>query len=214
MTSVAVPRSVAARITVRAFANTQRVIPAAGSIMAALLFADVPVAHGAAEQIAFVVAPFLGMGVLALAVDPQFDDLGSYLLNRVATAMCLVGAVKGRVLNGAFWTIAAYLVAQLGVVPGDDRRRLLEQRAARVDVSGTELLDDHVPSATRDAVVGAARAALDNGVKHAGTDRAELVMGIRNGVLTLLVVDDGHGFAATTTTADRLGVRISIEQRI
>lgn len=365
MTSVALPRAVAARITVQALANTQRVIAAAGSIMAALLVADVLVAHGAADQVAVVVTPFLGMGVLALlllwrpgvltavlyigggaifsvamivlalAVDPQFDDSGPYLLNRLAAAICLVGAVSGRALSGAVWTIVAYVIAQLSVVLGlalsgsdarpgagplivfvislvayltlalaqrqaerqlepmtsaaddvlgDDRRRLLEQRAAsvvhdtvladlaaiarspgvlaartrtvltdhlgvlagssvadsagtptagsalgeallelaheyqwggvRVDVSGTELLDDHVPSATRHAVVGAARAALDNVVKHAGTDRAELVTGIRNGVLTLLVVDDGHGFAATTTTADRLGVRISIEQRI
>ena len=365
MTSVALPRSVAAKITVRGLATTQRVIAAAGSLVIALIVADVLAAHGAAGQIQLVVAPFLGIGalallllwrpgrltavlyigggaifsvaviVLALAVDPRFDEQGPFLLNRAATAMCLVGAVTGRALNGAGWTIAAYVVAQLSVVLGlslagssvqpgmgplivfvislvtyltlalaqrqaerqlepmtsaagdvigDDRRRLLEQRAAsivhdtvladlaaiarspgaleprtravltdhlallasasvadsagtpaagsalgdallelaheyqwsgvRVDVSGTELLDDHVPSATRHAVVGAARAALDNVVKHAGTDRAELVSGMRDGALTVLVVDDGHGFTATTAAADRLGVRISIEQRI
>jgi len=365
MTSVALPRSVAAKITVRGLATTQRVIAAAGSLVIALIVADVLAAHGAAGQIQLVVTPFLGIGalallllwrpgrltavlyigggaifsvaviVLALAVDPRFDEQGPFLLNRAATAMCLVGAVTGRALNGAGWTIAAYVVAQLSVVLGlslagssvqpgmgplivfvislvtyltlalaqrqaerqlepmtsaagdvigDDRRRLLEQRAAsivhdtvladlaaiarspgaleprtravltdhlallasasvadsagtpaagsalgdallelaheyqwsgvRVDVSGTELLDDHVPSATRHAVVGAARAALDNVVKHAGTDRAELVSGMRDGALTVLVVDDGHGFTATTAAADRLGVRISIEQRI
>lgn len=364
MTSVALPRSVAAKITVRGLATTQRVIAVAGSLMTALIVADVLAAHGAAGQIPLVVTPILGIGalallllwrpgrltavlyigggaifsvaviVLALAVDPRFDEQGPFLLNRAATAMCLVGAVTGRALNGAGWTIAAYVVAQLSVVMGlslagssvqpgtgplivftislvayltlvlaqrqaerqlepmtsaagdvigDDRRRLLEQRAAsivhdtvladlaaiarspgalaprtrtvltdhlavlasasvadsvgtpmagsalgdallelaheyqwsgvRVDVSGTELLDDHVPSATRHAVVGAARAALDNVVEHAGTDRAELVSGLRDGALTVLVVDDGRGFT-TTTASDRLGVRISIEQRI
>jgi hypothetical protein len=264
-----------------------------------------------------------------------FDDPGPYLLNRVATAVCLVGAVTGRALSGVVWSIAAYVVAQLSVVLGlalagssvgfgagplfvfmislvayltlglaqrqaarqleplasaadvvlgADRRRLLEQRAAslvhdtvladlaviarspgplsprarsvltdhlavvaaatvaepvapsaagsalgdallelaheyqwsgvRVDVSGAELLSDDLSAATRHAVVGASRAALDNVVKHAGTDRAELVTGIRDGALTVLIVDDGHGFAAGEVGDDRLGLRMSVEQRI
>lgn len=365
MTSVALPRAVAARITVRGLATTQRVIAAVGAVIAAAIVADVLVAQGYAEQIPLVIAPFLAIGllalvllwrpgavtaalfivggavcsvavpVIALAVDPVFDDPGPYLLNRVATAVCLVGAVSGRALSGVAWSIAAYIVAQVSVVLGlaiagstvapgvgplivfvislvayltlglaqrqaarqleplasaadivlgADRRRLLEQRAAslvhdtvladltliarspgplslrarsvltdhlaivaaatvaepaapsaagsalgdallelaheyqwsgvRVDVSGAELLSDDVPAATRHAVVGAARAALDNVVKHAGTDRAELVTGIRDGALTVLIVDDGNGFAATEVGDDRLGLRMSVEQRI
>lgn len=365
MTSVALPRSVAARITVQSVATTQRVIAASGAFVAALIVADVLVAGGSTVQVPLVVAPFVGIGVLALvllwrptvvtavlfigggavfslavpvlglAADPQFDDSGPYLLNRVATAICLVGAVSGRALNGVMWTVAAYVVAQLSVVVGlavsgsdasvgagplivfsislvayatlalaqrqaarklepialaaddvlgADRRRVLEHRAAgivhdtiladlavisrspgpltarsravltehlavvraasvaesdvvpgsssalgeallqlaheyqwsgvRVDVSGAEVLTDDVPTATRHAVVAAARAALDNVVKHAGTDRAELVAGARDGVVTVLIVDDGQGFAASEVGQDRLGIRMSIEQRV
>lgn len=365
MTSVALPRSVAARITVRSVAATQRVIAASGSIVSALIVADVLMARGLVAQVPIVVAPYLGIGVLALlllwrptvltavvfigggavfsvavpvlglAADENFDDSGPYLLNRVAAAICLVGAVSGRALNGVIWTIVAYVVAQLSVIVGlaiagsdspvgtgplivfsvslvayatlalaqrtaarqlqpislaaddvlgADRRRVLEHRAAgivhdtiladlaaiarspgpltertrevltehlavvgaasvadaavapasgsalgdallelaheyqwsgvRVDVSGAELIDDDVPAATRHAVVGAARAALDNVVKHAGTDRAELVTGVRQGALTVLIVDDGHGFAAAEVADDRLGLRMSIEQRV
>lgn len=365
MTAVALPRAVAARITVRGLATAQRVIAAVGSLVASAVVLDVLIARGSAEYAPLVVAPFVGIGllalvllwrpgavtaalylaggsvfsvavpVLALAADPEIDDQGPYLLNRIATAMCLVGAVSGRALSGVVWSTAAFVVAQSSVVVGlalagstvtpgigpvivfsislvayltlaiaqrqserqleplafaaddvrdADRRRLLEQRAAsvvhdtvladlaaiarspgplsprasevlgehlsviaastvaeptgpsasgsalgdallelaheyqwsgvRVDVSGAELVGDEVPSATRHAVVGAARAALDNVVKHAGTDRAELVVGARDGTLTVLVVDDGCGFAAADVADDRLGLRMSIDQRI
>lgn len=365
MTAVALPRSVAADITVRGLATAQRVIAAVGAIVVAVIVADVLIARGSGEHVPLVVAPILGVGllalvllwrpgvltavlfvaggavfsiavpVLALSVDLTIDDQGPYLLNRVATAVCLVGAVTGRALNGVAWSTAAFLVAQSSVVlglalagsasppgigplivfaisivayltlalaqrqserqleplasaaddvRGADQRRVLEHRAAsvvhdtvladlaviarspgaltprarevlsehlavvraatvaeptsdpasgtllgdallglaheyqwsgvRVDVSGAEAIGDEVSAATRHAVVGAARAALDNVVTHAGTDRAELVVGARDGTLTVLIVDDGGGFGAADVTDDRLGLRLSIEQRI
>lgn len=365
MTSVAFPRAVAARVTVAALATTQRVIAATGALVVAAIVVDVLIESGLGEQALLVVSPVVGIGalallllwrpgvmtaalfvgvgavltivfpIIALAVDPQFDDAGPYLLNRIPTALCLVGAVTGRAINGVWWSIIAFVVAQSSlfvglmiagssVQPGmgpaivfgislvsyltlalaqrqaerqlqsltsataelvdADRRRVLEQRAAavvhdtvladlsalarspgvlsdrtrtvltenlaamsamtvadeaprttsasalrrallelaheyqwsgvRVDVSGTELLDVEVSASTRHAVVGAVRAALDNVVKHAGTDRAELVAGIRDGVLSVLVVDDGRGFAVDEVAHDRLGIRMSIEQRI
>lgn len=365
MTAVALPRSVAADITVRGLATAQRVIAAVGAIVVAVIVADVLIARGSGEHVPLVVAPILGVGllalvllwrpgvltavlfvaggavfsiavpVLALSVDPTIDDQGPYLLNRVATAVCLVGAVTGRALNGVAWSTAAFLVGQSSVVlglalagsasppgigplivfaisivayltlalaqrqserqleplasaaddvRGADQRRVLERRAAsvvhdtvladlaviarspgaltprarevlsdhlavvraatvaeptsdpasgtllgdallglaheyqwsgvRVDVSGAEAIGDEVSAATRHAVVGAARAALDNVVTHAGTDRAELVVGARDGTLTVLIVDDGGGFGAADVTDDRLGLRLSIEQRI
>jgi len=365
VTSVALPRSVAASITVHGLATTQRVIAVIGALIAAVIVIDVFAARGLADQVPLVIAPFLGIGVLALvmlwrpsvvtavlfiaagavftvavpvlalATDPQFAELGPYLLNRVATAMCLVGAVNGRAINGVVWTLIAFGVAQSSLIVGlmlsgsesnlgvgpvivfsvsvaayltlalaqrqaerqleplsaaadevldADRQRVFEQRAAsilhdtlladlaviarspgevtprmrtiltqhlaevatgsvadqvgpalagselgealrdlaheyqwsgvRVDVSGADSLAVEVPSATRHAVVGATRAALDNVVKHAGTDRAELVAGIHESALTVLIVDDGVGFAATEVGADRLGLRLSIEQRI
>lgn len=365
MTSVALPRAVAARVTVSALATTQRVIAATGALVVAAIVVDVLIESGLGEQALLVVSPVVGIGalallllwrpgvmtaalfvgvgavltivfpIIALAVDPQFDDAGPYLLNRIPTALCLVGAVTGRAINGVWWSVVAFVVAQSSlfvglmiagssVQPGmgpaivfgislvsyltlalaqrqaerqlqsltsataelvdADRRRVLEQRAAavvhdtvladlsalarspgvlsdrtrtvltehlaamsamtvadeaprttspsalrrallelaheyqwsgvRVDVSGTELLDVEVSASTRHAVVGAVRAALDNVVKHAGTDRAELVAGIRDGVLSVLVVDDGRGFAVDEVAHDRLGIRMSIEQRI
>jgi len=365
VTSVALPRPVAASITVHGLATTQRIIAVIGALIAAVIVIDVFAARGLADQVPLVIAPFLGIGVLALvmlwrpsvvtavlfiaagavftvavpvlvlAADPQFDELGPYLLNRVAAAMCLVGAVSGRALNGVVWTVVAFVVAHvsllLGLMLSDsgsatglghviaftislaaygtlalaqrqaerqlmpmssaadeirnaDRRRVFEQRAAgivhdtlladlaalarapgpvtprmrsvltqhlaevagasvadqlsppsagsalgdalrelaheyqwsgvRVDVSGADALLSDVPSETRLAVVGATRAALDNVVKHARTDRAELVIGIHDRSLTVLVVDDGVGFATTEVGADRLGLRFSVEQRI
>ncbi len=365
MTAIALPRSVAARITVRGLATAQRVIAASGSAIVALIVIDVLIGEGSGEHALLVVTPFLGVGalamvllwrpgvvsaviyiaggallsvaapVLALAAEPGLDDPGPFLLNRIAAAICLVGAVTDRALSGVVWTAIAFVVAQSSVavgfslagstapvgfgplivtsislvayvtlalaqrqserqleplasaadeVRGADHRRALEQRAAsivhdtvladlaaiarlpgplspraravltehlavvaassvaepvaapaagtllgdallelaheyqwsgvRVDVSGAELIGDEVPSATRHAVLGAARASLDNVVKHAGTDRAELVVGASEGTLSVLIVDDGRGFDAVEVDDDRLGLRMSIEQRI
>lgn len=365
MTAVALPRAVAARISVQGLATTQRVIAAVGSLVVALMVADVLVSHGEVEHLLIVVAPFVGIGVLALVLlwrpgvltaviyiaggailsvvipvvalsaDERFDDSGAYLMNRVATAICLVGAVGGSALNGMLWSSAAFVVGQSSVVVGlalagstvgvgtgpltvfaisfaayltlalaqrqvhrdlapqrtvgaelrgVDRRRELEARAAglvhdtvladlsaiarspgpltdrarevlsfhlrtvaattvadppsvpagtstlgdallelaheyqwsgvRVDVSGAELLDAEVSAAVRQAILGATSAALDNVVRHAHTDCAELVAGIRDNRLSVLVVDDGVGFAPERVPADRLGVRLSIIERI
>lgn len=365
MTRVALPRSVAARITVQGLATAQRVIAAIGAFLGGAIVVEVLATRGLADQAPLVAAPYLGMGLLALlllwrpsrltaivylasgavlaaaapvlllAADPAAGDPGPYLLNRVATALCLVGAVSGRAVSGVLWSTAAFIVAELGLQLGllaagstspsgigplivfaisfvayatlaiaqrqserrleplsaiadavlaGDHRRALENRAAsivhdtvladlalisrspgpvsarvrevlvdhlgivsaatvaesatapasgsalgdallelaaeyqwsglRVDVSGAELITDNVPAVARHAVLGAARAALDNVVRHAGTDRAELVAGSRDGALTVLIVDDGHGFAATEVADDRLGLRMSIDERI
>ncbi|KQV26408.1 ATP-binding protein [Yonghaparkia sp. Root332] len=83
-----------------------------------------------------------------------------------------------------------------------------------VDVSGCDDLVVAVDEPVRAAVLGAARAALDNVVRHAATDRAELVVGERHGTLSVLIVDDGVGFSSTSVDADRLGVRSSIDARV
>jgi signal transduction histidine kinase len=84
----------------------------------------------------------------------------------------------------------------------------------RVDVSGAESLVGDVSHEVRHAVMGAIRASLDNVVQHAATDRAELVVGERDDRLTALVVDDGVGFDPGAVSADRLGLRASITDRI
>ncbi len=373
MSDVALPREVAARVTVRAIATTQRVLACAGIPLAALMVVDVLVDRGAAEQIPIVITPFLGMLVLAmlllwrpgvgtaalyliggavcqvavavLGLDavPTLDEPGPYLLNRIAAALCLVGAVGATALSGVVWTLLAVVVAHgslalglllagtsapfgfgpaivasvsiaayltlLGAQRRVDRhfepmhvsgeevrldavRARLERRAAsvvhdtlladlsliarssgplsartreilsqhdarlahatvadqraeeplvhlatgstrlaaalldlaqeyqwsgvRVDVSGVEVLGaEHDPSAeVRSAIIASVRAALDNVVRHAGTDRAELVAGVRDDRLSVLIVDDGIGFSLDDVAADRLGMRFSIEQRM
>lgn len=84
----------------------------------------------------------------------------------------------------------------------------------RVDVSGCDELELELDDAVRAAVVGATRAALDNVVRHAGAERAEVVVGARDGTLSVLVVDDGVGFAPAEIDTDRLGVRSSIAARV
>lgn len=365
MIDVGMPRDVAARVTVRGFAVTQRVVAVIGSGIAATMVVDVLLSRGVVDGLPLVIAPVVGIGVLALlllwratvftalvyligggvlsvavpllglAIDPLFDEPGPYLINRVATAICFVGAVGGSALSGLAWSTGAFVVAQssvvLGlalsgstVVPGSgpvivfsvsivayatlamaqressrrlrplraagremrsiDDRQTLERRAAvilhdtvladltaiarspgplsdrmrlvlenhvrfvelssvrdstttsvsdnpfsdslyelvheyqwsgvRVDVSGVESLDENVSTKVRTAVVGAVRAALDNVVQHAATDQAELVVGVRDRRLTVLVVDGGVGFTPGAVPLDRLGVRASITDRI
>lgn len=83
-----------------------------------------------------------------------------------------------------------------------------------VSVSGAEELRLAVPDAATDALVGAARAALDNVVAHARTDRAELVVGARDSAIALLIVDGGVGFDPDEVADDRLGISTAIDARI
>ncbi|UYN83701.1 MAG: hypothetical protein KIT89_00150 [Microcella sp.] len=365
MIDVGLPRAVASAVLVQSLAFAQRIMAIIGSVVAATIVVDVQLSRGAVETIPLIAAPFFGIGLLALllvwrptvpialtfvlggailsiavpvvgtALDPSFGDTGSYLLNRVATAICLVGAVGSSAVSGLVWSAAGFVVAQASVVAGLalagstapvgsgplivfsisfiayltlmvgqrqadrrlrpiraaeqevrtlDDRGVLERRAAgvlhdtvladltaiaqqpgrlseraqrvlaehvdlidsatvarardepaplhalgeslrtlareyqwsgvRVDVNGIEALRDAVAADVRHAVVGAVRAALDNVVHHAGTDRAELVVGMRDDRLTVLVVDDGLGFSADALPTDRLGVRASIVDRV
>lgn len=365
MIDVGLPRVAAARITVVGLALTQRMIALVGAGISATIVIDVQLSRGIVEALPLIVAPYVGIGMLALlliwrstvltatvfllggavlsvavpviglAADPGFDDPGPYLINRVATAICLVGAVGGSAVSGLLWSALGFVVAQSSVLiglalagsdvgPGSgplivfsisavayltlalaqrqsarqleplraaerevldlDDRRALERRAAgvvhdtvladltaiarspgalsdharavlsehlrvvdaasvgdtptvssagsalgdavlglvhdyqwsgvRIDVSGVESLHGRVSSPVRHAVVGAVRAALDNVVQHASTDRAEIVVGERAGQVTVLVVDDGVGFDPAQIADDRLGVRASITDRI
>ena len=84
----------------------------------------------------------------------------------------------------------------------------------RVDVSGAEMLSRTVETRVADALLAAARAALDNVARHSGSDHADLVVGERAGVVSLLVVDDGRGFDPDAVPADRLGLSTAIRGRV
>lgn len=122
----------------------------------------------------------------------------------------------------------AAALAGSAVPVGDDRTqrptRLAEQlldlardhqwSGVQIDVSGCDSLEVDVDDDVREALVGATRAALDNVVRHASAARAEVVVGVRDGTLSVLVVDDGVGFLARDVDTDRLGVRSSIDERV
>jgi len=60
----------------------------------------------------------------------------------------------------------------------------------------------------------AVRQCLDNVAAHSGTDLAEVAVIAGDGVLTVMVVDSGRGFAENGVGTDRLGLRNSVRQRI
>jgi signal transduction histidine kinase len=275
--------------------------------------------------------------VALLRAEAQMTEPGPFLLNRIATALIMIGAIKPSARSGIVWTILGFLTAELSLLVGfliaqrppdlgitpvlaaivvagaygafalgrrragrrlpdldllqrelqiGESQRELERHAARVvhdtvladlaivalrpgplddgarqrierdieiaagstvatafadapstsrspladdllslvhefqwsgvtvGVSGSESLEVTLDDPVRDAVLGAVRAALDNVARHAGTDRAELVVGARNGTLSVIIVDDGVGFASTGLADDRLGVSSSIDARI
>ncbi|MEN0101475.1 MAG: ATP-binding protein [Curtobacterium sp.] len=78
------------------------------------------------------------------------------------------------------------------------------------DVDAVEL-----PPEVGDALVSATVQALVNSVKHAGTaTRTVIGSGIKGGGLRITISDDGHGFDPDAVTAERLGIRVSILERI
>jgi signal transduction histidine kinase len=64
------------------------------------------------------------------------------------------------------------------------------------------------------AVALAVKQCLVNVVKHAGTDRAEVVIYGAGGEVTVMVIDGGKGFLERETSVDRLGLRQSVRRRI
>lgn len=366
MAEIALPRDAASAVIVRGLATAQRAIVLVGLVVMVVVAVDVLIAHDAVDTLPLVLAPMAVLAVLTiwlllrdstpaaaayliggcltsvvyivvLAREVQLDEPGPYLINRLATALVMVGALRGSARSGLVWTLGGFVAAEASLAVGfwiagrapevglspivafglatisytvlaiarhrarqrlpdldrlqrelelADRQCELEQRAARivhdtvladlavigvrsgdldpgarvalerdlalvgagtvarapadqgaiarapiaddllelarqyqwsgvtVEVSGWEGLDAEVGAEVRAAVLGATRAALDNVVRHAGTDRAELVVGEREGRLVVLVVDDGVGFDDSHIADDRLGVRSSIDARL
>lgn len=207
------------------------------------------------------VAPFLALAVV-LAVYGAFEIGGRRLRSQLADIGALQSELAevehqrelerraSRIVHDTVLADLAIVAARSGPVDGAARARLERDVAAaaagtvalrgagaaparsrvgdelldlardyqwsgvRIDVSGFDALDAEVDDDVREAVIGATRAALDNVVRHAGADRAEVVVGVRDGTLSVLVVDDGIGFAADDVDPDRLGVRSSIDERV
>jgi signal transduction histidine kinase len=80
-----------------------------------------------------------------------------------------------------------------------------------------EVRDHFVPENVADAIVSAAVQAMSNSVKHAGgpeVKRSVLVKGAAHGAVCIHVKDEGRGFDPARIASERLGVRVSIYERM
>lgn len=64
------------------------------------------------------------------------------------------------------------------------------------------------------AALGAVAASLENVVRHSEVDSAEVMVGADDTTVSLMVVDAGRGFDVDGVATDRLGLRVSVVDRI
>ncbi|MGN7799312.1 sensor histidine kinase [Leifsonia sp. 22587] len=83
-----------------------------------------------------------------------------------------------------------------------------------VDISGDRASFVRLDEDVRRAVGLAVRQCLVNVVRHSGSPTAEVALSAGSGSLSVMVVDGGSGFPVTGPTADRLGLRQSVHERI
>lgn len=88
------------------------------------------------------------------------------------------------------------------------------QLGLEVAVSGDLAAISRLDGERATAVALAAKQCLVNVVKHAGTDRAELVVYGSDREVSVMVIDAGRGFSEQETGSDRLGLRQSVRRRI
>ncbi|MFD1720881.1 sensor histidine kinase [Amnibacterium endophyticum] len=77
--------------------------------------------------------------------------------------------------------------------------------------------DHFLPDAVADAVVSATVQAMTNSVKHAGgpeVPRTVVVEGVEGGGVRVAIADRGRGFDLSAVASERLGLRVSIMERM
>jgi signal transduction histidine kinase len=80
-----------------------------------------------------------------------------------------------------------------------------------------DVRDHFVPENVADAITSAAVQAMTNSVKHAGgpeVPRSVLVQGTADGAVRVRVEDHGRGFDPSKVASERLGLRVSIMERM
>ena len=87
-------------------------------------------------------------------------------------------------------------------------------RGLRVIVSGDAAELTALDPAAEEALVGAVEQCLVNVILHAGVSIAELAIAESGDEVTAMVADSGRGFITSSTPADRLGLRISVYDRM
>lgn len=88
------------------------------------------------------------------------------------------------------------------------------QLGLEIEVSGDLTAVSRLDAERASAVALAAKQCLVNVLKHAGTDRAELVVYGSAREVSVMVIDAGRGFSEDETGSDRLGLRHSVRRRI
>ena len=88
------------------------------------------------------------------------------------------------------------------------------QLGLEVEVSGDVAAVSRLGVERATAVALAAKQCLVNVSRHAGTDRAELVVYGSDREVSVMVIDTGKGFSEQETGSDRLGLRQSVRRRI
>lgn len=83
-----------------------------------------------------------------------------------------------------------------------------------VEVSGELSAVSRLGAERSGAVAQAAKQCLVNVLKHAGTDRAEVVVYGSEREVSVMIIDAGKGFSEDEMGADRLGLRQSVRRRI
>jgi len=83
-----------------------------------------------------------------------------------------------------------------------------------VEVSGDREAFDRLSASRSTAVALAAKQCLVNVIRHAGTDRAEIVLYGSEYDVSVMIIDTGRGFDVGDAGPDRLGLRHSVHTRI
>lgn len=95
-----------------------------------------------------------------------------------------------------------------------DRDFAAFREVAHVDFTAAQ--DIRIPAAIADALTSATLQALTNSVKHAGPSahRTAVATRVDGGGVRIVVSDDGAGFETEEVAPERLGVRVSILERV
>ncbi|MCU1402703.1 MAG: hypothetical protein JWM70_1027 [Microbacteriaceae bacterium] len=123
-------------------------------------------------------------------------------------------------LTSAAWLRQASAVTTVDPSDASTRNHLaavvseMQWRGLTVHLSGNSSAVHRSSAAAAAAGVDAARACLENVLKHSGVTVAEIVLGRDAGESTIMVIDEGRGFDPDAVSADRLGLRVSVVERI
>jgi hypothetical protein len=90
----------------------------------------------------------------------------------------------------------------------------LQWRGLTVEVTGDTGAVYRMTEEVATAAAGALGAALENVLRHSGTDSAEIIVSASDDAITWTVNDAGHGFDPASIGSDRLGLRSSVFRRV